>query len=125
MLLRAAALPGGPERAASGPGLLARCFAIDGGHDGRLATPASGLWLAPRPPEVEALLEGQRARGEEPLQQTERIGLSQGQELPWRWYLRDSRSVSRRAPGDRTPRHDRLAAMLASTVDPFNASRTP
>ena len=28
---------------------------------------------------------------------------NQAQELPWRWYLRTSRSVSRRAPGDRQP----------------------
>ncbi|KEF41415.1 MAG: hypothetical protein ER33_11485 [Cyanobium sp. CACIAM 14] len=110
VLLRAVAVPGAPERAAAGPGLLARWFGIDRRHDGRLAAPASGLWLAPRPPAVVALLERQRAAGDDPLRQTGRIGISQAQELPWRWYLRTSRSVSRRAPGDRTPRHDGLAA---------------
>jgi DNA-3-methyladenine glycosylase len=126
VLLRAAALPGAPERAAAGPGLLARCFAIDRRHDGLIAEPASGLWLAPRPPALAALLEGPGPRqGEAPLLQTQRIGVSQGQELPWRWYLRGSRSVSRRARGDRTPRHDGLTALLASTVGTSDGSRTP
>ncbi|MCP9835801.1 MULTISPECIES: DNA-3-methyladenine glycosylase [unclassified Cyanobium] len=113
VLLRAAALPGEPERVAAGPGLLARRFGLDRGHDGTVASPASGLWLAHRPCEVAGVV------------QTQRIGLSQGQDLPWRWYLRGSRSVSRRARGDRTPRQDGLLARLASTVGTFDGSRTP
>ena len=124
VLLRAAALPGEPERVAAGPGLLARRFGLDRGHNGLLAAPASGLWLAPRPPELAALLQPPPEGGEAGLVQTQRIGLSQGQELPWRWYLRGSRSVSRRARGDRTPRHDGLLAVLASTVGTFDGSRT-
>jgi len=38
-----------------------------------------------------------------PLVRCRRIGLCQGQDLPWRWYLRASRSVSRRPLGDRRP----------------------
>ncbi len=125
VLLRAVALPGEPERAAAGPGLLARRFGLDRGHDGLRASPASGLWLAPRPAAVAALLESPAEGGEAGVLQTQRIGLSQGQELPWRWYLRGSRSVSRRARGDRTPRLDGLAAVLASTVGAFDGSRTP
>ncbi|MCT0208215.1 DNA-3-methyladenine glycosylase, partial [Synechococcus sp. CS-1332] len=107
-----------------GPGLLARRFGLDRRHDGLLASPASGLWLAPRPAAVAALLERPAEGGETQLLQTQRIGLSQGQELPWRWYLRGSRSVSRRARGDRTPRHDGLLAVLTSTVGTFDGSRT-
>ncbi|QVL52633.1 MAG: DNA-3-methyladenine glycosylase [Cyanobium sp. M30B3] len=96
VLLRAAALPGEDGRVAAGPALLARRFGIDRGADGRPADPAQGLWLAPRPEHLAGLGPGD-------LVQTSRIGISRGQELPWRWYLRASRSVSRRARGDRQP----------------------
>ena len=106
VLLRAAALPDGPERQASGPGLLARCFAIEQRHDGLGACGEGPLWLAPRPSPLQALLSPSAvgaAAGDGPLRQDRRIGISQGQELPWRWYLGPSRSVSRRARGDRQP----------------------
>ena len=96
VLLRAVALPGEPERTAAGPALLARRFAIDCRHDTRQCHPDEGLWLAPRPAALEAL-------PPEAVVQTTRIGISEGQELPWRWYLRASRSVSKRAQGDPVP----------------------
>ena len=110
VLLRALALPGEPERIAAGPALLARRFGLDRRQDGLAVAPASGLWVAPRLPELAARLgaggpapcEGDAS----PLVRCRRIGLSQGQDLTWRWYLRASRSVSRRAPGDRRPRLD-------------------
>ena len=96
VLLRAVAVPGEAERVAAGPALLARRFGIDRADDARPARPEEGLWIAPRPKPLMALQATD-------LVQAGRIGISQGQELPWRWYLRMSRSVSRRAPGDRTP----------------------
>ena len=96
VLLRAVAIPAEHERVAAGPALLARRFGLDRSHDDLPVVPRCGTWLAPRPPHLEAL-------GPNDLVQTSRIGISQGQELPWRWYLSRSRSVSRRAPGDRTP----------------------
>lgn len=112
VLLRAAWLPGEPERVAAGPGLLARRFGLVRGDDRRPASPEQGLWLAPRPAALQAWMQQAQAAGSPPLLiQTERIGIREAQDLPWRWYLRASRSVSRRAWGDRTPS---ASASLAS-----------
>ena len=96
VLLRAVAIPGEPERLAAGPALLARCFGIDRSLDAQLLHPDRELWIAPRPSVLAAL-------GAVDLVQTSRIGISQGQDLSWRWYWRASRSVSRRVRGDRSP----------------------
>lgn len=101
VLLRAAELPGEAERTAAGPGLLARRFGLDRSHDGAALDGLGPVWLAPRPAGLAV------AAGD--LVQTGRIGISQGQELPWRWYLRRSRAVSRRAAGDRPPPRRPLA----------------
>ena len=93
VLLRALAIPGEPERIAAGPALLARRFGLDRSDDCCPSSPAQGLWLAPRLPGL----------SHAELVQTTRIGISQGQDWPWRWYLRSSRSISRRAKGDRSP----------------------
>jgi DNA-3-methyladenine glycosylase len=110
VLLRAVAMPGEPERLAAGPALLARRFGLDRRQDGIRVGPASGLALAPRLPELAALLasdeEGGTRAKQGPLVCCPRIGLSRAQDLPWRWYLRASRSVSRRAAGDRRPSLD-------------------
>ena len=96
VLLRAVALPDEPERIAAGPGLLARRFGLDRCDDSRPVTGEHDVWLAPRPASLASPV----------LVTTTRIGISQGQELPWRWYLQLSRSISRRAMGDRQPSLD-------------------
>ena len=106
VLLRAVAIPAEHERVAAGPALLARRFGLDRSHDDLPVVPRCGTWLAPRPPHLEAL-------GPNDLVQTSRIGISQGQELPWRWYLSRSRSVSRRAPGDRMPPQAQIWPLVA------------
>jgi len=100
VLLRAVALPGEPERVAAGPGLLARRFGIDRRHD---RTPVQlsigGPGLLPRP---QALADAMAA-GLLDLVVDSRIGVREEVPRPWRWYLRQSRAVSRRRPGDRRP----------------------
>ena len=93
VLLRAVALPDEPERAAAGPGLLARRFGLDRHHDSLAVTGENDVWLAARPASL----------ARPTLVTTTRIGISQGEDLPLRWYLQNSRSVSRRAKGDRLP----------------------
>ncbi len=93
VLLRSIELPGKDERIASGPGLLARIFQINKSHDGLPISIKSGLWVAGRP--SQNMLK---------IVQTTRIGISKAKELPWRWYLQKSRSISKRAKGDRCPK---------------------
>ena len=96
VLLRAVALPGEPERVAAGPGLLARRFGINRSDDSCSATGEHTLWVAQHVPDLPT----------SDLVTTTRIGISQAQDQPWRWYLGSSRSVSRRERGDRTPPPD-------------------
>ena len=121
VLLRAVALPGEPERVAAGPGLLGRRFGIDPQMDGCSACSGQGLWIAPRPSELQ----------NPALVTTTRIGIARGQELPWRWYLQASRSVSKRGKGDRKPLLENAyqpSASWANGSPPFKikeSERTP
>ncbi|MEY2976061.1 MAG: DNA-3-methyladenine glycosylase [Prochlorotrichaceae cyanobacterium] len=79
------------SRLAAGPGKLCKALRIDRTLNDRPLTPESGLWLESRSSEVDEAIES----GEAGVVQTTRIGLSQGQEYPWRWYLQDSPAVSK------------------------------
>ncbi|MBD2103752.1 DNA-3-methyladenine glycosylase [Leptolyngbya sp. FACHB-261] len=84
VLIRALALPGQPMRAAAGPGKLCLALELETSLSGIPLTAASELWLEHRL-ETEAL----------DLIQTTRIGLSQGVEIPWRWYIKAHPAVSK------------------------------
>ena len=75
-----------PYRIAAGPGKLCRALAIDRALDGVLYTPNSGLWIEHRTQSVVA----------SDLVQTTRIGITKAADRPWRWYLKQSKSVSKR-----------------------------
>ena len=55
---------------------------------------SKSLWISPRDSTLE----------EKDLIQTTRIGISKAKNIKWRWYLKNSRSVSKRFKGDKTPK---------------------
>lgn len=80
-----------PQRVAAGPGKLCDALQIDLSFNGQVLQPDKLLWLEHRQPLFQAYLDRQALN----LVQTTRIGLSQGVDLPWRWYLRESPAVSK------------------------------
>ncbi len=93
VLIRSIAIKGEDERIASGPGLLAKRFGLNLSHNNLPLLPESGFWLT----------EGGNSKKMGKIVQTTRIGISQAKDIPWRWYLESSRSVSKRVKGDKTP----------------------
>ena len=93
VLIRAVNIPKKNERLASGPGLVTKTFDIDISFNSLEVLNNNSLWISPR----ESTLE------EKDLFQTTRIGISKAKNIKWRWYLKNSRSVSKRLKGDRTP----------------------
>ena len=93
VLLRSIAIKGENERIAAGPGLLAKRFGLNKKHDNLFLSPENDFWLT----------EGENIKKMSSIVQTTRIGISQAKDIPWRWYLQSSRSISKRAKGDKTP----------------------
>ena len=75
-----------PDRIAAGPGKLCRVMEIDLDLYGTSLEEGSALWV-----EVRSLMSNSPIE----LIQTTRIGLTQGVDLPWRWYLKDCKAVSK------------------------------
>jgi DNA-3-methyladenine glycosylase len=78
-------------RVAAGPGKLCRAMKIDLSLYGTELKQGQSLWVEPRSADFQSRLDIDHLR----LIQTTRIGLTQGIELPWRWYLMDCPSVSK------------------------------
>jgi DNA-3-methyladenine glycosylase len=74
-----------PVRWGAGPGKLCRLLDIDRTLTDQPLTSATGLWLEPR--SAQGLTSA--------ITQTTRIGLTQGADLPWRWYVTASKAVSK------------------------------
>ena len=73
------------HRVAAGPGKLCRSLQIDETLRGLAVHPDSGIWV-----------EAGEPTAPENITQTTRIGLSKGNDIPWRWYVTDSPAVSKR-----------------------------
>ena len=94
VLIRSVFITQKEERAASGPGLLTKKFQIDKRVNSLKSYNNTLLKIFNR---------NIRINGED-LVQTTRIGISKALELKWRWYLKSSRSVSKRVKGDKIPK---------------------
>ena len=94
VLIRAVFIPKKDERLASGPGLVTRTFGIDMSFNSLEVLNNKSLWIARRDSKLQ----------KKDLIQTTRIGISKAKNIKWRWYLKNSRSVSKRLKGDRTPK---------------------
>ena len=79
------------KRIAAGPGKLCRTLAINRSHNDYPLIPQHQLWLEHRTAKFQKQLE----QGHLELIQTTRIGISKATEQPWRWYLKNSLSVSK------------------------------
>ena len=94
VLIRAVFIPNNNERLASGPGLVTKTFGIDISFNSLDVLKNNFLWISQR----DLILEPKD------LVKTTRIGISKAKNIKWRWYLKNSRSVSKRLKGDRTPK---------------------
>jgi DNA-3-methyladenine glycosylase len=79
------------EKVAAGPGKLCRAMQIDLDLYGTKLELGQAMWVEHRSSECQSKLDA----GSIELTQTTRIGITQGMELPWRWYVTDCHAVSK------------------------------
>jgi DNA-3-methyladenine glycosylase len=82
------------HRIGSGPGKLCKILQIDKTDSEKELSENSGLFVCKRKLGFTKDLD-EKVKN---IVQTTRIGITKGLELNWRWYLKESRSVSVRAP---------------------------
>jgi DNA-3-methyladenine glycosylase len=79
------------EKVAAGPGKLCLAMQIDLDLYGTKLELGQALWLEHRSPDWQTKFD----LGSIELTQTTRIGLTQGVDLPWRWYVSGCQAVSK------------------------------
>ena len=94
VLIRAVYIKSKGERVASGPGLVTKAFEVDDKLNSLNVLDNKFLWIS----KADSYLE------KKDLIQTTRIGISKAKNIKWRWYLKRSRSISKREKGDRNPK---------------------
>ena len=95
VLIRSVFINNEDERASSGPGLTTKKFLIDKKFNGLKSYDNAYLKIFKRDIKL----------SKEDLLQTTRIGITKAKDLQWRWYLKGSRSISKRAKGDKNPKN--------------------
>ena len=93
VLIRAVFISNKNERSASGPGLVTKTFEVDNKFNSLEILNNKCLWIS----------KGKLSLEKKDLIQTTRIGISKAKNIKWRWYLKRSRSISKREKGDRNP----------------------
>ena len=94
VLIRSVFIKNEDERISSGPGLVTKKFLINKTFNGLRSYDNLYLKILKRDIKVR----------KEDLLQTSRIGISKAKDLKWRWYLKSSRSISKREKGDKNPK---------------------
>ena len=94
VLIRSVFINNDEERVAAGPGLLTKKFQIDAKFNSLKSYDNDFLKIFNRHININS----------NDLVQTTRIGISKAVDLKWRWYLKRSRSVSKRVKGDKIPK---------------------
>ena len=93
VLIRAVSFSNKNERVAAGPGLVTKAFEVDNKLNSLNILDNKFLWISKRDINID----------KKDLIQTTRIGISKAKNIKWRWYLKRSRSISKREKGDRNP----------------------